>query len=154
MDEIWAPARESDGSLRLGASGTKSFVYRKGKIMSWMSKLAEARAEVAAAQNSDVWRLPLERLRGKIDDDGIERVSTQATLDFLGIPQECRGPSAYQRLAKVMTEVGWTAVRLRALTRGGYREHVRGYCRDPREGQAVAGARRNGRTTSLVFLYP
>ena len=27
-------------------------------------------------------------------------------------------------------KLGWTAVRVRDLTRGGYKEQVRGYCRD------------------------
>jgi hypothetical protein len=31
-----------------------------------------------------------------------------------------------------MTELGWIAVRVRGLTPGGYREQVRGYCRDAR----------------------
>jgi hypothetical protein len=29
-----------------------------------------------------------------------------------------------------MRDLGWTAVRVRYLTRGGYLEQVRGYCRD------------------------
>jgi len=32
----------------------------------------------------------------------------------------------------VMRELGWTPVRVRDLTRGGYKEQVRGYCRDAR----------------------
>jgi hypothetical protein len=35
-----------------------------------------------------------------------------------------------------MRELGWTPVRVRDLTRGGYKEQVRGYCRDARNGQA------------------
>jgi len=31
-----------------------------------------------------------------------------------------------------MVELGWTAVRVRDLTRGGYRETVRGYVRNAR----------------------
>jgi hypothetical protein len=31
---------------------------------------------------------------------------------------------------KVMIELGWTAVRVRDLTCGGYKEQVRGWCRD------------------------
>ena len=34
-----------------------------------------------------------------------------------------------------MAELGWTAVRVRGLTRGGYREQVRGYCRDAWQGR-------------------
>ena len=47
--------------------------------------------------------------------------TTQAIFDILEIPQRSRGAGASRRLAKVMTELGWTAVRVRGLTRAGYR---------------------------------
>jgi hypothetical protein len=78
---------------------------------------------------SDPWQLPLARLRGKIDFDGLERVSSQTLLDLLEIPQRSRTAGTFRRLAKVMAELGWTPVRVRDLTRGGYTEQVRGYCR-------------------------
>ena len=62
--------------------------------------------------------------------DGLERVSTQMLLDMLEVPQPARRAGAYRRLAKLMAELGWTAVRVRNLTRGGYKERVRGYVRD------------------------
>ncbi len=99
--------------------------------MSWLGKLKQAQAELAA-RDTDPWRLPLERLRGKVGDDGIERITTQILFDILEIPQRSRGAGACRRLAKLMTELGWTAVRVRGLTRGGYLEQVRGYCRDAR----------------------
>jgi hypothetical protein len=99
--------------------------------MSWLGKLEQARAELAA-RDTDPWRLRLERLRGKIGDDGIERVTTQTVFDILEIPQRSRSTSACRRLAKLMSELGWTAVRVRGLTRGGYLEQVRGYARDAR----------------------
>jgi hypothetical protein len=40
-------------------------------------------------------------------------------------------PGACRRLAAVMRELAWTALRVRGLTRGGYLEQVRGYCRNP-----------------------
>jgi len=99
--------------------------------MSLMSKLTKAQAEMAA-RNIDPWRLPLERVRGKIDYDGIERITTQILLDILEVPQRSRRPGIYRHLAKIMVELGWTAVRVRDLTRGGYKEQVRGYARDAR----------------------
>lgn len=48
--------------------------------MAYLTKLHEAEAEIAAP-NSDPWRLPLERVRGKAGDDGIERVTTQMLFD-------------------------------------------------------------------------
>jgi hypothetical protein len=92
---------------------------------------AQAKAAVAA----DPWRLRLERVSGKIDYDGLERVSSQTLLDLLEVPQRHRTAGTFRRLAKVMAELGWTAVRVRDLTRGGYKEQVRGYCRDARSQQ-------------------
>jgi hypothetical protein len=95
--------------------------------------MREEAARSAAAENTDPWRLTLERVRGKIDFfDGLERVSSQALLDLLEVPQRNRTAGTFQRVAKVMTELGWTAVRVRDLTRGGYKEQVRGYCREAR----------------------
>jgi hypothetical protein len=96
--------------------------------MSWLEKLHVAQAELAA-RNADPWRLPLERLHGKIGDDDIERITTQLLFDILQVPQRSRGAGACRRLAKLMAELGWMAVRVRGLTRGGYLEQVRGYCR-------------------------
>jgi hypothetical protein len=98
--------------------------------MSFLDRLREERQKLAA-RRGDPWRLPLERVHGKIGDDGLERISTQLLFDILAVPQRCRGAGACRRLAKLMAELGWTAVRVRGLTRGGYLEQVRGYCREP-----------------------
>src|ERR1035441_7628003 len=102
-----------------------------GGAMSWLGKLGEAEAE-KDKPNVDPGRLPLERVRGKIDFDGIERVTTQMLLDVLEVPQRKRRAGTYRHLSKLMVELGWTAVRVRARTRGDYLEQVRGYCRDAR----------------------
>ena len=97
--------------------------------MSWSGKLEQAKVEMAA-RNGDPWRLPLERVRGKIDYDGIERVTTQMLLDVLEVPQRKRRAGTYRHLSKLMVELKWTPVRVRARTRGDYLETVRGYARD------------------------
>jgi hypothetical protein len=103
-------------------------------MASWIEQLQQEEAKVAAAGTVDPWRLRLERVRGKVDFyDGLERVSSQTLLDLLEVPQGDRKAGTFRRLAKVMAELGWTAVRVRDLTRGGYKEQVRGYCRDTRE---------------------
>jgi hypothetical protein len=102
--------------------------------MSFFEKLQAAAAE-AVARDADPWRLPLERLHGQIGDDGIERVTTQAALDLLEVPQRNRRAGTYRRLAKLMTELGWTAVRVRGMTRGGYLEQVRGFAREAQSRQ-------------------
>jgi hypothetical protein len=99
--------------------------------MSWLARYEEAKAKIAA-ETVDPWTLRLERVRGKIDYDGIERVTTQMLLDILEVPQRSRRAGTYRHLSKLMVELGWTAVRVRARTRGDYLEQVRGYCRDAR----------------------
>jgi hypothetical protein len=101
----------------------------KEQVMGFLADLESARKE-KLARRTEPWRLPLARLRGVIGDDGVERVTTQNVFDVLQIPQRRRGAGACRRLAKVMAQLGWTAVRVRGVTRGGYLEQVRGYARD------------------------
>jgi hypothetical protein len=98
--------------------------------MSLLGRLKAARTELEMPE--DPWLAPLQRIRGKVEFDGQERVSSQTLLDLLQVPQRSRTAGTYRRLAKLMTELGWTAVRVRDLTRGGYKEQVRGYVRDGR----------------------
>jgi len=95
-------------------------------------------AKAAAAETVDPWRPTLERVRGKVDfHDCLERISSQTLLDLLEVPQRKRTAGVFRRLSRVMTELGWTALRVRDLTRGGYKERVRGYCRDARDRQPI-----------------
>jgi hypothetical protein len=110
--------------------------------MSLLGRLKELRAELETP--ADPWLAPLHRVRGKVEFDGLERVSSQSLLDMLEVPQHSRTAGTYRRLAKLMAELSWTAVRVRDLTRGGYKEQVRGYCRIPPNLQAVGnGAQSN-----------
>jgi hypothetical protein len=95
--------------------------------VSFLEKMKASEAE--AAKPMDPWRLRLERVRGTIGFDGLERISTQTLLDILEIRQHRRTAGTYRHLAKLMGELGWAAVRVRDLTRGGYKEQVRGYVR-------------------------
>ncbi len=97
--------------------------------MSLLGKLKAATAEIDAPPG-DPWLAPLQRIRGKVEFDGLERVTSQALLDMLEVPQRSRTAGTYRRLARLMAELGWMALRVRDLTRGGYKEQVRGYVRD------------------------
>ena len=98
-----------------------------------MSLLDKLRAECSEVDcPADPWLAPLQRVRGKIEFDGQERVSSQTVLDVLEVPQRQRTAGTFRRLARLMAQLGWTAVRVRDLTRGGYKEQVRGYVRDAR----------------------
>jgi hypothetical protein len=96
--------------------------------MSFISSLRESKKAAQAAR--DPWRLRLEGLRGKKWDDGIERISTQAVFDVLEVPHRSRTAGACRRLSKLMRELGWSPIKARGLTPGGFRDQVRGYARD------------------------
>ena len=59
-------------------------------------------------------------------------------------------PNKLRRISRAWTadfadfSLGWSAVRVRDLTRGGYKEQVRGYCRDARNLQTTDSGRSNG----------
>jgi hypothetical protein len=106
------------------------------RALTFRDRLREEEAKSAMAEAADPWRLTLERVRGKVDFyDRLERVSSQTLLDLLEVPQRYRTAGTYRRLGKVMADLGWTGVRVRDLTRGGYKEQVRGYCREARSPQ-------------------
>jgi hypothetical protein len=108
------------------------------RALTFRDRMRDEAAKSAAAETADPWRLTLERIRGKVDFyDGLERISSQTLLDLLEVPQRSRTAGVFRRLSRVMTELGWTAVRVRDLTRGGYLEQVRGYCRDARNRQPI-----------------
>ena len=97
--------------------------------MSWLGKLRAAEAEMLA-QGADPWRRPLQRLHGKIGSDNVERIATQAALDFLNVAQSDRGAGACRRLKKIMGEMGWRPIKARGLNQRGLLEQIRGYARD------------------------
>ena len=91
--------------------------------MSFIESLKKSRNHIA--QRTDPWRLRLEGLRGKKWDDGIERISTQTVFDILDVLHRSRTAGACRRW-----ELGWSPIKARGLTPGGFRDQVRGYVRD------------------------
>jgi hypothetical protein len=100
-------------------------------MVSWVTRMRNAQAEMAVARKADPWRLRLERLRGKVAGDHVERIGTQAIFDVLDVPQLNRGAGACKRLAKLMRELGWSPIKARGLNQKGLLEQIRGYARDP-----------------------
>jgi hypothetical protein len=98
--------------------------------MSLLGRLNAAKAELEMP--ADPWLAPLQRVRGKIEFDGLERVSSQMILDLLQVPQRSRTAGTYRRVARLMAELGWSPIRVRDLNGRGFREQVRGYVRDVR----------------------
>jgi len=97
-------------------------------VLSFLAKVREAQAQMATPV--DPWQLRLERVRGKIGGDGIERISTQSLFDHLEVFQRGRGAGACRRLARLMRELGWHPIKARGLNQRGLLEQIRGYARD------------------------
>jgi len=98
--------------------------------MPFIETLRQAREKAQA--HKDPWHLRLEGIRGKVGDDDIVRVSTQALFDILEVPHRSRGAGACRRLATLMRELGWSPIKARGISPGGFRDQVRGYARDKR----------------------
>jgi hypothetical protein len=98
-------------------------------MVAFVEQLKRGR-EAVRARNADPWRLRLEGLRGKLGDDGIERLGTQTLFDILEVGQRGRGAGACRRLAKLMRELGWHPIKARGLTPTGLRDQIRGWARD------------------------
>ena len=75
-------------------------------MTTFVERLRQAEAKSAAAEIVDPWRLTLERVHGKIGDDGIERITTQLLFDILEVPQRSRGAGACRRPAKLRPSSG------------------------------------------------
>ena len=52
--------------------------------------------------------LSVKRVRGQTSFDGLERVSTQALMDILQVPQRQRTAGTYRYLATLMAELNWS----------------------------------------------
>jgi len=96
---------------------------------SFLQSLREGAETVRKATTEDPWEGALRTLKGKVAADGIERISTNEVFDELELPMKCR-PSNTVRLSRVMRRLGWTNIRARGLSRGSYRDRVRGYGRE------------------------
>jgi hypothetical protein len=97
--------------------------------MAFLDRLKEAQAELLA-QDADPWRRPLKDLRGKVGDDGVERIATQVIFDLLEVPQRRRGAGTCRRVARLMRELGWRPIKARGLNQRGLLDQIRGYARD------------------------
>ncbi len=96
--------------------------------MSFMEVLRKSRDQVRA-QRADPWHIRLEGVHGKVGDDGVERIATHTLFDILEVPQRSRTAGACRRLAKLMRDLGWSPIKARGLTPGGFKDQVRGWAR-------------------------
>ena len=112
------------------SSETNRIAKRMNNGVTHVVLISLAGVEKKAQAAKDPWLLRLEGLRGKKWDDGIERISTQTLFDVLEVSHSSRTTGACRRLSKLMRELGWSPIKARGLTPGGFRDQVRGYARD------------------------
>ena len=77
----------------------------------------------------DPWAAILANIRGQVGHDGLERISTDAVLEKIGVPPFKRTPDAQKRLKLLMIDMNWVPVRSRHVTSRGRAGRVRGYAR-------------------------
>jgi hypothetical protein len=97
--------------------------------MTFIQKLRDAVQSTRQANAEDPWMPTLRKIKGKVGQDGIERVSTANVFDALEVPMGAR-PAQTVRLSRVMRQLGWQNIRARGLNPGSYRDRVRGYARE------------------------
>ena len=73
--------------------------------------------------------MDLSTLCGRVDSRGVERISTEALFDQLGVPPFKRTPELASRLRGLMVAQGWTPIRGNYMTNKGHAARVRGYAR-------------------------
>jgi hypothetical protein len=95
---------------------------------------AQAAAKQAAEQakqieSPDEWIEILRNVKGRIDDDNVERISSLFLFEYLDVkPHERLSQS--QRLKQAMCNaLGWQQTRVFHLNERSWREQIRGYAR-------------------------
>jgi hypothetical protein len=93
--------------------------------MSWLEKIARARAELAERSTDPLRKKVEEAVRG------VEAISSAALLDLVRQPATT---GTARRLAKVMRSMGFIPIKSRRLMPGGFRDTVtRGWARPVRQ---------------------
>ena len=102
-----------------------------------MSLLEKLRDRVAGnGSPADPWLAPLQRVRGKVEFDGKERVSSQRVLDVLEVPQREPHGGDIPACGEVDDGVGLDGCTGPRPYGGAYKEQVRGYVRRARASSA------------------
>lgn len=94
--------------------------------MSFIERLREARNTITP---SSPWLLVLRKVKGQRGVDGLERISTEHVFELLNLPPVKRTPQAAKQVCQLMTDLGWSPTRVRAVTSRGRAARVRGYAR-------------------------
>jgi hypothetical protein len=127
-------ARDNGGSLKeqntMQLSRTQLMCSFRGR-MRLAAEAAEAAAKEAENRSpllNDPRLTPVSQLRGHVDHDGIERITTQECLDVLAVPLHARNHAVFFRLNQLMQAYGWQPCRISGVS-SSTDTRVRGYQR-------------------------
>jgi hypothetical protein len=98
-----------------------------GRSKPYVEQLTLARLS-AITPSVDPWIKTLRTCLGVTGADGIERLSSSEVLDRLAVPNHLRARSA-KRLTRVMIDLGWRPMRVRAVNAHGFASRLRGFAR-------------------------
>jgi hypothetical protein len=96
---------------------------------SFIQKLRDVANSAKASTKEDPWMPTLRKIKGKVGQDGVERIATADVFDILEVAMGARSAQTV-RLSRVMRQLGWQNIRARGLNPGSYRDRVRGYARE------------------------
>src|SRR6478735_3763866 len=82
--------------------------------VSFRERLRASADALREVSETDPWEPTLRRLKGRVGQDGIERISTHDIFDILEVPMRHR-PTQTIRLSSVMRRLGWSNIRARGL---------------------------------------
>jgi hypothetical protein len=97
--------------------------------LSFIQKLRETVHSAKASSKEDSWTPMLRKIKGKVGQDGVERIATADVFDILEVAMGARSAQTV-RLSRAMKMLGWSNIRARGLNPGSYRDRVRGYARE------------------------
>jgi hypothetical protein len=93
------------------------------------AEAAEAASQQAANRDpllDDPWLTAASQLRGRVDHDGREYITTQQCLDALDVPLHVRNHTVFCRLNQLMQAYGWQPCRISGVS-SSVDTRVRGY---------------------------
>jgi hypothetical protein len=117
---------------RVTAAGQRNSMLNNPKFanrVSFIEQLQQSAEAVRRVEDADPWESILRKVKGRVGQDGVERISTTDVFDELEVPMR-RRPALTVRLSRLMHKHGWCNIRARGLNPGSYRDRVRGYARE------------------------
>src|ERR1700720_2008089 len=77
---------------------------------SFIQKLRDVANSAKASSKEDPWAPMLRKVKGKVGQDGVERIATADVFDILEVAMGARSAQTV-RLSRLMRQLGWQNIR-------------------------------------------